>query len=81
MDQIIAICKEHKMPMFATFLYQNDPETEEDMACTTNQMYEERPIPERFLRLVDIAMPRRVPPLRMRVTNSDGSVEETVVMG
>jgi hypothetical protein len=80
MDKIIAVCKEHKLPMFATFLYQNDPD-DGDNVCTTNLMFKERPIPEKLLQLVDMVTPRRVPPLRIRVTKADGSVEETVVMG
>lgn len=80
MSRIIEICKEHKLPMFATFLYLNDPdESGDDALCTTNLMFEERPIPEKLLGLIKIVSPSRGSPLRMRVTKNDGSVEDTVI--
>lgn len=80
MSEIIAICKKHKLPMFATFLCANDPDGE-DCVCTTNLMFEERPIPEQMLALAPSIMPKRSPPLRLHVTKADGSVEETVILG
>lgn len=80
MTKIIDICKAHKLPMFATFLYMNDPdESGGDSACTTNLMFEERPIPEKLLNLARSLRPQRSM-LRMRVTKSDGVIEETVVL-
>jgi hypothetical protein len=80
METIIGICKEHKLPMFATFLYAaND---EQDDFCSTNLLFKERAIPEALSSLEPII--RRgssVPPLRMRVTKGDGSVEDTVILG
>ena len=80
MDQIIGICKEHKLPMFATFLYMNDPDGDDGL-CTTNLMFKERPIPEKLLNLVTIADPPRIAALRISVKKGDGSVEETVILG
>lgn len=80
MDKIIGICKEHKLPMFATFLYANDAE-EGEALCTTNLMFEERPIPAVLLDLAPSVYPAKTPALRMRVTRSDGSMEETVILG
>lgn len=34
MKQIIAICKEHKIPMIATFIYENDENSDEGAATT-----------------------------------------------
>lgn len=79
MTKIIDICKEHKLPMFATFLYLNDPEGD-DGICTTNLMFPERPIPAQLLRLVDTVKPMRRAAMRMRVTKADGSIEDTVIL-
>lgn len=77
MTQIIAICKEHKLPMFATFLYANSDE-EGDGLCTTNLMFPERPIPEPLLGLIDIV---RRPALRLKVKNKDGQIiEESIII-
>lgn len=77
MTKIIAICTEHKLPMFATFLYMNDPEAEESSACTTHLLHTERPIPDQLWELVDIMFPKRPPALNIKVTKADGSVEVT----
>lgn len=81
MTKIIEICKAHKLPMFAAFLYQNDPEGENGV-CSTNLMFaDERPVPEILLKLLPLlweAGRRRA--LRMRVTKADGSIEETVIL-
>ncbi len=81
MEKIIEICKQHKLPMFATFLYANDADSDDARLCTTNLMFDDRPIPEEMESLLDVVKPPRVPPLRMRVTRGDGSVEETVILG
>lgn len=81
MTSIIEICKKHKMPMFATFLYMNDPdESGDDGVCTTNLMFSERPIPDKLLSLAPIINPVHRSMLRMRVTGQDGSIAETVVI-
>lgn len=80
MTQIIAICAEHKLPMFATFLYMNDPPGDDTGVCTTNQMYPERPIPPEFLELVGIIIPRRAPALHLKLTKADGSVDYTTIL-
>lgn len=78
MAEIIKICNEHGMPMFATFLYLNNLEDEQDGACTTFVMPENRPIPEKFLDLRNFA--KRPQPLRLRVKSEDGkTIEETVI--
>ena len=81
MTQIIEICHKHKLPMFATFLCMNDPDDSgDDLACTTNLMFKERPIPDKFLTLAGIVLPPRRSTFRMRVTKGDGSIEETVIL-
>ena len=41
MKQIIAICKEHKLPMLATFAFENCEERPEHL-CTTNLFFDNR---------------------------------------
>jgi hypothetical protein len=80
MTKIIEVCRAHKMPMFATFLYQNDPDGD-DSVCTTNLMFEkERPVPEKILNLERSLRQPRGPAMRMRVTKGDGSIEDTVII-
>lgn len=81
MTQIIDICHKHKLPMLATFLCMNDPdESGDDLVCTTNLMFKERPIPDKLLTLVDVVSPPKRAAFRMRVTKGDGSVEDTVIL-
>jgi len=82
MEKILAICKEHKLPVFATFLYANDPNGDADY-CTTNLMPEEwnRPIPDKMLRLLDLVYTKRSSALRLTVKNADGiAIEEIVIL-
>jgi hypothetical protein len=78
MTKIIEICKQHKLPMFATFLYANDLESGDDGVCTSFLMFEERPIPEPMLALRQFG--RSPAPLRMRVRNKDGAITEEHVI-
>jgi hypothetical protein len=78
MTKIIDICKQHKLPMFATFLYANEVEGDNGF-CTTVVMSEERPIPQPMLDLRNF-VERSTPPLRMRVRNKDGQVTEDIVV-
>jgi len=81
MDQIIAICNEHKLPMFSTFMYSCDATGDDAGLCTTNLMFaNDRPLNTNVDRLVDVVLPRRTPALRMRVRNKEGVVtNETVI--
>jgi hypothetical protein len=73
MDQIIRICSDHKMPVFATFQYRSDVEGTddgEDRFCTTNLMFQkERPTNE-TLRSLGPMMRRRTGFLAVTITNS-----------
>lgn len=83
MAKIIEICKAHKLPVFISFLYANDPEGDAQF-CTTNVMPDDwnRPIPDNMLKLIEVIYPRRVPPLRLTVKNADGTaIEETIILG
>ena len=81
MTKIIEICNAHKLPMFATFLYLNDLEEDDDGLCTTNLMFEERPIPEPLLALARCLRLKRQPALRFTVRNKEGVVtHETIIM-
>jgi len=80
MSKIIEVCKKHKMPMFATFLYKNNPAEDDNGLCTTNLMFEkERPVPEEILNL-EPSIRAEYKALRMRVTGADGSIEDTVIL-
>jgi len=80
MSKIIDICKEHKLPVFATFLYANDPETEETGLCTTNLMFDERPIPTQVSCLAGQIV-RPIPALKLTVRNKDGQItKQTVIL-
>lgn len=80
MTKIIDICKAHKLPMFATFLYLNDPDGD-DGICTTNLMFDERPIPQKLQDLARGIVGRNPPALRLTVRNKDGQVtEQTVIL-
>lgn len=78
MTKLIGICKQHKLPMFATFFYFSSGE--EDSFCTTNLLFEERDIPRAFRSLEPTIRSPRGPALRIRETNADGSVVDTVVL-
>jgi hypothetical protein len=80
MAKIISICREHKLPMFATFLYASSDDQND--YCTTNLPFKgEREIPEALASLEPIIRHgSSVPPLRMRVTKGDGSIEDTVIL-
>lgn len=60
MSQIIAICQEHKINMFATFALDVDPETDNILKCTTALAIDESEAEGLVLvkRLLDVARPR-----------------------
>lgn len=59
MAQIIAICKEHKMPMLADFSLGFDECSEEDLKCTTALLSDDFGPPENMLRALTML---RTPP-------------------
>jgi hypothetical protein len=80
MAKLIDICKKHKLPMFATFLYANNPQEDGAGYCTTQLLFEERPIPKEMFKLNPMIRGNRGEVLRMRVTKGDGSVEDIVIL-
>ena len=76
MDQIIAVCKEHKLPMVASFQYMGDD------LCTTALLFEEREICHELEAAFQAVKPqRRPPPLnKITLTKADGSKEITVIL-
>ncbi len=42
MTRIVAICKEHRLPMFASFAYANNLEADDTAFCTTALPFEGR---------------------------------------
>lgn len=85
MTKIIEICKEYHMPMFATFLYQSDPEAigdGEDGYCTTNLDFEDNVQSEEMKNLYMAVRPRRNSALRLTTKNADGNiVREEIILG
>jgi hypothetical protein len=81
MTKIIEVCKAHKLPMFATFLFANDPDGDDGL-CTTNLMFKERPIPEELRYLANaVRLGARRPALKLTVRNKDGQItNQTVIM-
>lgn len=79
MTKIIGICKKHKLPMFATFMYASDADEQHDF-CTTELIFgKDRPIPPELASLAPTITGYRGPALRLRTTKSDGSVEDAVI--
>jgi hypothetical protein len=81
MTKIIEICKAHKLPMFATFLYVNDPEAGDEGVCTTNLMFgDERPVPQK-IRNLEPSLRSSTGALRLTVKDKTGAItSETVIM-
>jgi len=80
MAKIIEVCKQHKLPMVASFLYANSTEDDQQDFCTTQLLFDDRPIPTEMWHMADSIYRPRGPALRMRVTKGDGSVEDTVIL-
>lgn len=81
MDRIIAICKQHKLPMLADFYYKQSPE-EGDSHCTTLLHFDERPMPAKMAHASDLLEPaQRAPMLQITVTEVDGSKKIIMVAG
>lgn len=72
MAQIIAICKEHKIAMVASFSL----DLEEGLCCTTCLTAEEFDPPEKFVEIVGILYPPPRSPLMLTVRDGDGNVKE-----
>lgn len=81
MTKIIAICKEHRLPMLASFQYQRDADEGEGF-CTTTLPFDERILAEHFSRAMNLLS--RSPGPRMStitVVKADGSKEVTMIAG
>lgn len=78
MTQIIAVCKEHHLPMFATFLYGSD-EQDGETYCTTNLLFDDRHMPDNFKALEPSIRPRQSPSFRIRTKNTAGDVVQDAV--
>lgn len=78
MTQIIAVCKEHHLPMFATFLYRSDGDDCE--YCTTNLPFDDRHMPKELKALEPSIRPHR--PYRIRTKDASGTVvQDTIIIG
>lgn len=82
MSQIIAICKEHKMPMLATFFYARGEEDDEAF-CTTVLLggtgFGERGVPRKMQAAADAITKGHAPHMfRTTVTKADGTTETTI---
>ena len=78
MTKIIEICKAHKLPMFATFLFANDPDGEDGL-CTTNLMFKERPIPHELLQL-EPSIRHSSLGMKLTIRDKDGKITEQTVI-
>lgn len=68
MTQIIGICKEHEIPMVASFHIPND--VDPNLACTTALAVREWGAPEQFGRAVSVL---RGEPMMATIKHADGS--------
>ncbi|TSP14027.1 hypothetical protein [Cupriavidus campinensis] len=75
MAQIIAICKEHKLAMVASFHCENpDDEDSKDLVCTTALTADDFEPPARFKQCLNVLYGRPpVPGFRITTTSPDGS--------
>ena len=75
MSQIIDICKAHELPMFATFLYANDSESEDHRFCSYFLLFNAREIPDELGSLPRIMglTSRSVPAIRIRTRDKTGA--------
>jgi hypothetical protein len=77
--QIIAICKEHKIPMGATFCFRNSEDEGEEYCSTFDAHEEVRGKSEHMDELWDAISPQRsAPALNMTVRNANGDVNQMI---
>jgi hypothetical protein len=81
MSKIIGICKENKIAMLATFSIPDEEGEKNDLLCTTSLLAEEFEPPERFLAALKVIKPPPLPPLNMKVTKADGSIDFVTILG
>lgn len=75
MTQIIAICKEHRLPMLMTFQYQRDAEQGEGL-CTTNLPFEDRVPCEAMVEAYRVLLRRpKMSGMKLTTVKADGSKE------
>jgi hypothetical protein len=79
MTQIIAVCKKHKMPMFATFLYASD-QCGDTGSCNTFLMFEERDISQEMLDLREFVSRKSAPVMHLTVRDKDGNATEHIAI-
>ena len=72
MGQILAICKQHKIAMLASFSIPN--EEDEGLLCSSALLEDEYEPPEAFLRALGCLV-QQSPTLRMTVRNADGTAD------
>lgn len=78
MAQVIAICKEHRMPMLATFQYQRTEERGEGF-CTTMLPFSERVSSDKLAAAMSALAPRRARLSTITVIKADGTKEITMI--
>lgn len=72
MAQIIAICKEHQIPLLATFNLQNDDE--DVMNCTTALLDEAWDVPKKMLEAYRCIYPPERSPLIVKTYDGNGNI-------
>lgn len=76
MTQIIAMCKEHKIPVVASFGLDKD-ENGEHLLCTTALASDDYDPPAHFARCAAIMRQERTSPMMVTVRDGDGNVKES----
>jgi hypothetical protein len=74
MSQILAICKEHKIAMLASFAIPSD--YDDDLCCSSALTTDEYDPPDAFRRAVACLYQPQPPPMHLTVRDEDGNVKE-----
>ena len=77
MQQIIAICNEHKIANVMTFSLDHDT----GLLCTTVNIEQETNPPELFQCIVDQLLPPQQSPMMVTVDHGDGTKTITAILG
>lgn len=79
MTQIIAICKEHKMPFAAQFMYANDEDEGEQYCTSFADHKKERGQSDHMKELFEVIRPPRpAPALNMTVKDGNGNITQMI---
>lgn len=80
MTKIIEICKAHKLPMLATFMYGYRQDDDDHDFCTTMLLWKDRGITRQIYQADDLIRGNLTPALRMSIKKADGTIIEEVII-